>query len=61
MAMRQKEVQAAEAQTQAQNQAIYAQMAQADKLYKQKEYYGRQVTAKLHELRYENYLNSKYL
>ena len=58
MAMRQKEVQR---QTQAQNQAIYAQMAQADKLYKQKEYYGRQVTARLDELRYENYLNSKYL
>ncbi len=86
MAMRQKEVQAQQAQTQvikastlqssidaelmrqevqrqtqAQNQAIYAQMAQADKLYKQKEYYGRQVTARLDELRYENYLNSKYL
>lgn len=86
MAMRQKEVQAQQAQTQAikastlqssidaqlmrqevqrqtqaQNQAIYAQMAQADKLYKQKEYYGRQVTARLDELRYDNYLNSKYL
>lgn len=48
-------------QARAHDALVLQQIAQNDKLYRQKEYYSNQMSSRIDELRNENYLNGKYL
>ena len=48
-------------QARAHDALVLEQIAQNDKLYRQKEYYSNQMSARIDELRYENYINKRYM
>lgn len=48
-------------QARAHDALILEQIAQNEKLYRQKEYYSNQLSSRIDELKYENYINSKFL